>query len=115
MFCISFITCFLYLAFVLFIESTEKPRMDTLIKKIIVDENSAPSELELRHPEAGGFVNGGYLQLSRPNFFLLPQRLPQLSFFISFFVCWLGFTSRFCAVGQSALPTSFFSVLLVRS
>jgi len=55
-------------------KSTDKPRMDTLIKKIIVDENSAPSELELRHPEAGGFVNGGYLQLSRPNFFLLPQQ-----------------------------------------
>jgi len=34
-----------------------------------------PSEEELRHPEAGGFVNAGYLQLSRPNFFLVPQRL----------------------------------------
>jgi len=55
-------------------KSTDKPRVDTLIKKIIVDEDSRPSELELRHPEAGGFVNGGYLQLSRPNFFLLPQQ-----------------------------------------
>jgi len=53
---------------------TDKPRVDTLIKKIIVDEDSRPSEVELRHPEAGGFVNGGYLQLSRPNFFLVPQQ-----------------------------------------
>jgi len=50
----------------------EKPR--ALIKKIIVDEDSMPTEQELRHPEAGGFVNGGYLQLSRPNFFLVPQQ-----------------------------------------
>jgi len=55
-------------------KSTDKPRADTLIKKIIVDENTAPSEMELRRPEAGGFVNGGYLQLSRPNFFLVPQQ-----------------------------------------
>jgi len=55
-------------------KSTDKPRADTLIKKIIVDEESRPSELELRHPEAGGFVNGGYLQLSRPNFFIVPQQ-----------------------------------------
>jgi len=55
-------------------KSTDKPRVDTLIKKIIVDENSMPTEQELRHPEAGGFVNGGYLQLSRPNFFLVPQQ-----------------------------------------
>jgi len=55
-------------------KSTDKPRSDTLIKKIIVDDDSMPSEAELRHPEAGGFVNGGYLQLSRPNFFLLPQQ-----------------------------------------
>ena len=55
-------------------ECTDKPREDTLIKKIIVDENSMPTEDELRHPEAGGFVNGGYLQLSRPNFFLVPQQ-----------------------------------------
>jgi len=55
-------------------KSTDKPRVDTLIKKIIVDEDSRPSELELRKPEAGGFVNGGYLQLSRPNFFLVPQQ-----------------------------------------
>jgi len=53
---------------------TDKPRSDTLIKKIIVDDSSMPSEAELRKPEAGGFVNGGYLQLSRPNFFLLPQQ-----------------------------------------
>jgi len=55
-------------------KSTDKPRTDTLIKKIIVDEDSMPTEQELRHPEAGGFVNGGYLQLSRPNFFLVPQQ-----------------------------------------
>jgi len=52
---------------------TDKPRSDTLIKKIIVDDDSMPTEAELRRPEAGGFVNGGYLQLSRPNFFLVPQ------------------------------------------
>jgi len=55
-------------------KNTDKPRADTLIKKIIVDDDSMPTEQELRHPEAGGFVNGGYLQLSRPNFFLVPQQ-----------------------------------------